>query len=95
MAKVVLKLLETASGQATRFDNGYVAEYDPAYAPPGLPYDGGLLSVTDDIGQAMQFPNAATALEKWREPFGIRTDGEQNRPLTAWSIEIVPIEDSS
>lgn len=92
MAKVVLKLLETASGQVTEFDGKYLVFYDPTYVHPGG-YDGGLLKVSGDISLAMQFSSAAAALEKWRESFGKREDGELNRPLTAWTIEILPVEE--
>lgn len=92
MPKVVLKLLTTIRGQVTEFDGKYLVAYDPAYHPPGEEYDGGLLEVTDDINRAMQFENAAAALAKWRESYGIREDGEPNRPLSAWSVEVLPIE---
>lgn len=92
MSKVVLRLIETASGQPTEYDGKFVEFYDPTYCPEGMDYDGGILLVTSDIHQALQFKNAAAALAKWRESYGIREDGEPNRPLTAWSIEILPLE---
>lgn len=94
MPKVVLKLLTTARGQVTEFDNSYLQSYDASYHLPGGEYDGGLLEVTQDINQAMRFENAAAALAKWHEAYGIREDGEPNRPLTAWTVEILPIEEA-
>ncbi len=73
---------------ATDFDGRYVKAYDPTYQPVGAPYSGGILEVTRDPNQALQFPDVAAAFEKWRQPHGIRPDGEPNRPLTAWSMEV-------
>jgi hypothetical protein len=49
---------------------------------------------TLDINQAAHFADAAEALEFWRTqsrtvPF--RDDGEPNRPLTAFTVEMVPV----
>lgn len=44
---------------------------------------------------AMHFPDAAAAMAAWKTQstrFPTRTDGRPNRPLTAYSIEIVEIE---
>ena len=94
MSKVVLKLLETATGLPTEYDNKFLEFYDPTYCPDGMPYDGGILLVTSDPNQAMQFPNAAAAVAKWREAFGTREDGQPNRPLSAWTVEVLPLEDA-
>lgn len=93
MPKVVLKLLTTVRGQVTEFDNSYLQSYDASYRLPGGEYEGGLLEVTQDINQAMRFENAAAALNKWQESCRARPDGEPDAPLTAWSIEVVPLED--
>jgi hypothetical protein len=29
-----------------------------------------------------------SAMEKWRESFGLRADGKPNRPLTAWTVAV-------
>ena len=90
MSKVVLRLVGTAAGKPTEFDGKFLEYYDPSYCPKNLPYDGGALLVTPDLNQAMQFKDAAAALEKWRESYGVRADGQPNRPLTAFSVEVVP-----
>lgn len=84
----ILKLVATVQGVPTEFDGKYVAAYDPSWVNP-RGYDGGILEVTDDPAAALRFAGAAEALAKWREPYGRREDGEPNRPLTAWSVEIL------
>lgn len=86
---MTIKLVGTAAGVPTEFDGKYVKHYDPAVMPAdGSPYDGGILEVTDDPSQAKQFETAEAAFLYWRQSFGIRNDGDLERPLTAWSVEI-------
>lgn len=87
----VIQLIETAAGEPTEFDGQYVRYYDPTYVHPEG-YDGGILEVTPDPKQAMQFPNVEAAMEKWRQPYGVRADGKPNRPLTAWMVLFVSEE---
>lgn len=84
-----IRIIGLVNGDPSPLDGKWLKAYDPSVACPGGAYDGGYLEVTDDPSQAMQFPNAGAAIEKWREPFGLRADGEPNRPLTAWTVEIV------
>jgi hypothetical protein len=83
----VIMLLETAAGVATEFDGQYVKAYDPTYHPPGEEYDGGILEVTPHIEEALMFETSAAAFAKWRQAYGVRSDGMPNRPLSAWTIE--------
>jgi len=85
----VIRLIGTVAGVPTEFDGKYVRRYDPTYVHPEG-YDGGILEVTVDPAAALQFPDAASALAKWRERYGWREDGHWNRPLTAWSVSIEP-----
>jgi len=87
----VLRMVGCVSGEPTPFDGLYVKAYNPSYRPPGYKYDGGLLEVTGDPNEALQFADIGAALAKWREPFGLRPDGQPNRPLTAWSCEVLPL----
>lgn len=53
----------------------------------------GKIEVTTDIADAMRFDNGHEVLAAWRSPSSAvptRTDGKPNRPLSAFSIEIVP-----
>jgi hypothetical protein len=44
---------------------------------------------TPDISQAKQFPTALEAVETWRLSHGLRADGKPDRPLTAFTVEVV------
>jgi hypothetical protein len=90
--RYVLRVVECVSGVPTPFDGLYVKAYDPSFWPPGEEYDGGLAEFTDDPNDALHFPDVFDALEKWREAFGMREDGRPNRPLTAWTCEVLPLE---
>ena len=83
-----LKIIGLATGETTGFDGKFVKEYDPSYRLPGEEYDGGLLEVTDDPSEALEFPSAKEALECWRREYGMRPDGRPNRPLTAFTVEV-------
>jgi hypothetical protein len=87
-------LVGTVAGELTEFDGQFVKAYDPSYVHPDG-YDGGLLETTSDLSEAMRFPDVQAALEKWRQPFGMRWDGEPERPLTAWSVEFQNIPDEN
>ena len=81
----VIYLIATTREEPTEFDGRYVKAYDPSYIHPDG-YDGGILLVTPDPAEAMQFPDMAAAIDKYRESYGLREDGQPNRPLTAWTV---------
>jgi hypothetical protein len=83
----VIRLIETRTGEPTEFDGQYVELYDPTYIHPEG-YDGGLLVTTPDEARALRFPTVEAAFACYRQEFGRRHDGEPNRPLTAWTVEI-------
>jgi len=70
----------------------YLASYDPEA------YDGrGFAEWTADIELAMRFPTAGEAWMLWRQPSRVRpvrSDGQPNRPLTAFTIEVLNEEDA-
>jgi hypothetical protein len=78
-------------GSATPFDGKYVLEYDPTR--PGVSPDGEAmiahLRVTEDPNAARQFQDAGEALAFWKLAHGLRPDGAPNRPLTAFTVEIL------
>jgi hypothetical protein len=82
-------------GGTTSFDGQYVVEYDPGR--DGVDPGSGMpmmchLVTTPDISKATVFPGTA-AFELWRKPDPrnpVRPDGKPNRPLTAFTVEIVP-----
>lgn len=80
----------TAQGVPTPDDGRYVVEYDPAI----LPGDTVHLVTTHDIHAAKHFATAPEAFECWRAVapnMPVRPDGQPNRPLTAYTVEIRPV----
>jgi hypothetical protein len=64
----------------------FLQAYDPEYAGGR-----GLAEWTDDIETAMRFSTAGEAWMLWRSVSmtrPVRADGEPNRPLTAFTIEV-------
>lgn len=58
-------------------------------------YDGrGEVSWTADVHSAIRFKDHTTAFSAWRSQSRIkplRPDGKANRPLTAFTVEIIPV----
>ena len=88
------------------FSGLFLKSYDPAKGMERWgqqkPWDreGPLFSWTDDIEQAMVFPDTMAAQRKWAEPITdandvpvIRADGKLQRPLTGLTVAIEPIKD--
>lgn len=81
-------------------DNGLlVKSYDPDFIPPAPnpPWPNGIVGFTADPAQAMRFPDAGAALRCWQAqsvtlPFR-PTDGLPNKPLTALTMLLEPVED--
>lgn len=68
----------------------YLASYDP---------DGnngfGDLALTADPAKAKRYPSTTAAAEDYRRSSTVRPtrpDGEPNRPLTAYTVEIITVE---
>lgn len=74
---------------------GYLLGYDPDYQPEG--YDGpvsGFVDVTNDPARAKRFDHPGDVHDLWRQQSTTvphRPDGEPNRPLTRFTVEIVPV----
>lgn len=71
----------------------YVMEFDVRSYDP---YDAksGPVPTTDKIAEAKHFADAGQALTFWKTPSRIRPirpDGEVNRPLTGFSVQIVQV----
>lgn len=89
-----IRLIELASGGAHEMSGQYVVSYDPEFHLPDGSYDGGDLVCTPDPAQAGRFDTAA-AMALWKSGptcrcHRLRWDGQPNRPLTAFTVEIVP-----
>jgi hypothetical protein len=82
-----IKIVGLATGHESRFDGTFVRRFDPD-ARDGI----GELFVTRHIGEARHFPDPTEALELWRAQSTVRPirhDGKPNRPLTAFTVELV------
>lgn len=72
-----------------RQDVGYVARYDPE-AHGGR----GDVSLTSNVDDAITFRDLETAVKFWQSvPTNrpTRPDGRPNRPLTAFSVEVIAV----
>lgn len=73
----------------------YLEWFDPTKDGPGGEEMGGW---TVDPGKAKTFDSRAEALDFWRTPMlkdgkpVVRADGALDRPLTAFTIEVVPLD---
>lgn len=55
----------------------------------------GFIETTGNIAKAIHFPDARAAMECWRTVSTThprRPDGKPNRPLTAFTVELVKVE---
>jgi hypothetical protein len=86
---MTIRLLGREDGTPTEFDGEYVVEYDPT---PRFDEEGEYVHIatTSNPAKARQFPNIEQAVEFYLLPSqsGSREDGEPNRPLTAYNVEI-------
>ncbi|HTA42645.1 MAG TPA: hypothetical protein VK789_09370 [Bryobacteraceae bacterium] len=82
----IIHILGTASGQPHPYDDMYLLQYDPTVRPDGMI----LLEVVSDPACAKRFADAGEALEEWRRSNGrLRPDGKPDRPLTAFTVDII------
>lgn len=82
-------IVADASGRPSEHSGRLVSRYDPDYMG-GL----GRVWTSDRHADALLFETAAAAFEYWRQPSKVRPlrdDGKPNRPLTAFTVQIVPL----
>jgi hypothetical protein len=68
----------------------FLQSYDLEKAAVPSRYPTGYAQVTNDIGKAMRFADAAEVLTTWKaqsKTCPLRPDGRANRPLTSLTIE--------
>jgi hypothetical protein len=87
----VIRFAGTALGQPTNADGQYLESFD-------FEYDNGrgIGKFTRNVKHALHFKDAGEALTFWRttpkcHPIRM-TDGQPNRPLTAYNVEFIPID---
>ena len=86
----VIRIHSLISGEATEHDGRFLVHYDPWTSSGRYRIT---LETSDDISQARRFLDKGDAWECWRRQIGFRPDGKPDRPLTAWTVEIIDIED--
>jgi len=87
MAECSIRIIGGARLEPCEFSMAWVESYRDT------PCGRGDLKVTRDPAKALRFPDAAKAMEFYRRQSKTRrwrSDGRPNRPLTAYSVEIVP-----
>ena len=78
-----------ADGRSTSLDGEYLVGYEDAGDHVGL------VATTAEISDAKLFANLTEAVEFWKQQSvlcPIRPDGKPNRPLTAFTIEVIPVD---
>ena len=84
-----LKIVGLISGDPTEYDGKFLVDYDPT---PQTDEGGEFvhLIVADRRQDARQFDSMQAAMELYLAPStkGPRADGEPDRPLTAYSVEV-------
>jgi len=72
----------------------YLKRFDLNKHAPGRPYPTGTAEFSSDPSEALRFACPQAALTAWRAQstaVPLRPDGKPNRPLTAFTMEVVPI----
>jgi hypothetical protein len=87
MTKILIRILAKASGGYDLACGQYLSKYDPNG------YEGrGKFQTTPWPNEAMAFPDQEAAMRFWKQQSKVkplRADGQPNRPLTAYTIEVV------
>jgi hypothetical protein len=90
MPRFVIVLSGLASGRWNALVGQYLRAFDPdAHAGRGS------VESTADLREAMVFEDHAAAMEVWTRQSRVRPlrpDGKPNRPLTAYTISIEPLD---
>lgn len=84
----VLRVLGLADGRSTRYAGMYLRDWRVDPRRPGI----AMLTVTDDPATARVFPDVMSAIDYWRAVspiYPVRPDGQPNRPLTAYAMEVI------
>lgn len=89
MSEYVMRILGNADGSPCLIGGLLVRDFDPDA------YDGrGDVEVTADVDVARKFPNHEVAIIFWRQASNVmplRDDGKPNRPLTAYTVEMIKV----
>lgn len=84
----VLRIVCRADGAKSPADGLYVKSFDPNAMGRGH------VALCRHPAEAVAFPDKESAVHYWEQPstaIPVRPDGRPNRPMTAYTVEIVPI----
>jgi hypothetical protein len=94
---VGLKIIGLIAGGPTPFDGEWLSEYDPdrdsTEPTTGAPMVAHVRT-TPDPAKALAFESAVDAMNEWKrvsKSAPVRPDGQPNRPLTAFTVEVSPL----
>jgi hypothetical protein len=91
MSSHVIRIVEEVGPGADPDMRGqYIVDFDPDYR-----VDYCSLNTSFEVAKAKQFESGEAAIQFWLQPSKlrpVRPDGKPNRPLTAYSVEILPVE---
>lgn len=83
-----LRIVHLANGQSSEADGLWVK----SYTPDGFGGRGEAV-LTENKHEAKVYPNATAAMEDWRRVSSTHPirpgDGKPNRPLTAFTVEVI------
>lgn len=88
--RYALKIVCVADGSATPLAGRYVRRWHPSASHPGLP----MIDAVSNPAGARTFATWTEALDYWQgvnRKHPVRPDGRPNRPMTAYTCEVVPI----
>lgn len=95
---VVMQIVGLVGGGSSEFDGQFLKEYDPdreGISPGGLPMLAHVVT-TLDPDDALTWEKGSEALEEWRRQSTVWPTrplvGGENRPLTAFTVEVMPLE---
>lgn len=83
----VIQIISLAIPRQTPYDGKYLKTFDPY-----TDYPRGHLTVTGDPNAAMIFSDSLEAARFWSRSYGTRTDGKPHKPLTAFTVAILPLD---
>ena len=95
MSPVLRIVGSVAGGEPCPFAGQYVVEYDPerdGLDPHGRRMTAHVIT-SPRRADALEYPSTIAALEAWRRVSArapVRPDGKPNRPLTAYTVEVLP-----
>lgn len=91
--KYRIKIIGAALGVRTGHDGEYVVDYEPASMDAHGEYlQDGRLVTSADPEQGRTFDDIELVLSYYTQAKGRRPDGEPNRPLTCYTVEIETLE---